>query len=212
MGSNSFDKKYKGRISAEQHKGYYNHWMFKLESITFNNKETFLNTTVDIKSDSSMIGVTKDYLITLKDSLKKYIDAKTVWVNNKINGNCELLQNLPNLNFTIEDSLFSISMKDFVIGTKIHSCYIPLVYNEDDDKFTIGLGLISLFDSATFDFETHSMTLYSDSILITDKSENINYYRKVTGITLSSILLPSILLLFILAYNWAYFIKEKLVI
>lgn len=138
--------------------------MFKLGAITFNNKESFLNTTVDIKSDSSMIGVTKDYLITLKDSLKKYIDAKTVWVNNKINGNCELLQNLPNLNFTIGDSLFSISMKDFVIDTKHHSCYIPLVYNEDDDKFTIGLGLISLFDSATFDFETHSMTLYSDSI------------------------------------------------
>lgn len=103
-------------------------------------------------------------------------------------------------------------MKDFVKETKNHSWYVPIVYDEDEEKFTIGLGLISLFDSATFDFETHSLILYSDSIVITDKSENINYYRKVTGITLSSILLPSILLLFLLGYNWAYFIKEKLII
>ena len=121
LGANSIDKKYKGQISAEQHKGYYNHWMFKLGSITFNNKETFLNTTVDMKSDSSMIGITKDYLISLKDSLKEYINANTVWVNNKINGNCDILRNFPNLNFTLGDSLFSISMKDFVKETKNHS-------------------------------------------------------------------------------------------
>ena len=95
--------------------------MFKLGSITFNNKETFLNTTVDIKSDSSMIGITNDYLISLKDSLKEYINVNTVWVNNKINGNCDILRNFPNLNFTLGDSLFSISMKDFVKETKNHS-------------------------------------------------------------------------------------------